>query len=81
MSVAKLDLVSKQQKVLDMFSHVTIWVDPTRGVSLKQIFYEPSGDNRTATYKIMSYNQPIKGDVFRINPPPGTTKVFEVARA
>jgi hypothetical protein len=69
--------VPKQQKVLDMFSHVTIWVDPARGLSLKQIFYEPSGDNRTATYKIVSYNQPIKGDVFHIQPAPGTTKVFK----
>jgi outer membrane lipoprotein-sorting protein len=76
-SVAKLDLVPKEQKVLDMFSHVTIWVDPIRGVSLKQIFYEPSGDNRTATYTNIRYNQPIKGDVFRINAAPGTTKVFK----
>ena len=76
-SVAKLDLVPKQQKVLDMFSHVTIWVDPIRGVSLKQIFYEPSGDNRTATYKNIRYNQPIKGDIFRIDAPPGTTKAFK----
>ncbi len=76
-SVAKLDLVPKEQKVLDMFSHVTIWVDPIRGVSLKQIFYEPSGDNRTATYKNIRYNQAIKGDIFRIDAPPGTTKVFK----
>ena len=27
--VAKLDLVPKEQKVLDMFTHVTIWVDPS----------------------------------------------------
>jgi outer membrane lipoprotein-sorting protein len=76
-SVAKLDLVPKQQSVLNMFAHVTIWIDPTRGVSLKQIFYEPSGDNRTATYTNIRYNQPIKGDVFRINAAPGTTKVFK----
>jgi outer membrane lipoprotein-sorting protein len=75
--VAKLDLVPKEQKVLDMFSHVTIWVDPIRGVSLKQIFYEPSGDNRTATYKNIRYNQPIKSDIFRIDAPPGTTKVVK----
>jgi outer membrane lipoprotein-sorting protein len=49
-SVAKLDLVPKEQKVLDMFTHVTIWVDPARSVSYKQIFYQPSGDKRTATY-------------------------------
>lgn len=76
-SVAKLDLVPKEQKVLDMFSHVTIWVDPIRGVSLKQIFYEPSGDNRTATYKNIRYNEPIKADIFRIDAPPGTTKVVK----
>jgi outer membrane lipoprotein-sorting protein len=76
-SVAKLDLVPKGQKVLDMFSHVTIWVDPARGVSLKQIFYEPSGDNRTATYQNIRYNQPIKGDVFHIDVAPGTTRVIK----
>ena len=31
--VAELDLVPLQQKVLDMFTHVTIWIDPTRGIS------------------------------------------------
>jgi outer membrane lipoprotein-sorting protein len=76
-SVAKLDLVPKQQSVLNMFAHVTIWIDPTRGISLKQIFYEPSGDNRTAAYTNILYNQPIKGDVFHINAAPGTTKVFK----
>ena len=76
-SVAKLDLVPKQQSVRNMFAHVTIWIDPARGISLKQIFYEPSGDNRTATYTNIRYNQPIKGDVFHIKPAPGTTKVFK----
>jgi outer membrane lipoprotein-sorting protein len=76
-SVAKLDLVPKQQSVLNMFAHVTIWIDPTRGISLKQIFYEPSGDYRTATYTNIRYNQPIKGDVFHIKAAPGTTKVFK----
>ena len=34
-SVAKLDLVPLQQKVLDMFPHVTIWIDPNRGHQLQ----------------------------------------------
>jgi outer membrane lipoprotein-sorting protein len=72
-SVAKLDLIPLQQKILTMFTHVTIWVDPTRGISLKQIFYEPSGDQRTATYKNIRYNLPITGDVFHIKTEPGTT--------
>jgi outer membrane lipoprotein-sorting protein len=73
--VAKLDLVPKEQKVLDMFTHVTIWVDPTRGVSHKQIFYQPSGDLRTATYKNIRYNTPVAANVFEIKPAPGTTRV------
>jgi outer membrane lipoprotein-sorting protein len=73
--VAKLDLVPKEQKVLDMFTHVTIWVEPTRGISHKQVFYQPSGDLRTATYKNIRYNTSVPADVFQIKPAPGTTRV------
>ena len=74
-SVAKLDLVPKEQKVLDMFTHVTIWVDPARSVSYKQIFYQPSGDNRTATYTNIRYNVPLPASVFEIKVLPGSTTV------
>ena len=74
-SVAKLDLVPKEQKVQDMFSHVTIWVDPARGVSYKQIFYQPTGDTRTATYQNIRYNVPLPAEVFQIKKAPGTTTV------
>jgi outer membrane lipoprotein-sorting protein len=74
-SVAKLDLVPKEQKVLDMFTHVTIWVEPSRGINHKQIFYQPSGDLRTTTYKNIRYNSPVPADVFQIKPPPGTNHV------
>jgi outer membrane lipoprotein-sorting protein len=74
-SVAKLDLVPKEQKVLDMFAHVTIWVDPARSLSYKQVFYQPSGDKRTATYTNIRYNVPLPASVFQIKPLPGTTTV------
>ena len=63
---AKLDLVSKDAGVRANFSHVTIWVDPTRAVSLKQILYEPSGDTRTAYYKNIEYNEKVSSSVFKI---------------
>ena len=63
---AKLDLVSKDPGVRANFSHVTIWVDPTRAVSLKQILYEPSGDTRTAYYKNIEYNKKVSSSVFKI---------------
>lgn len=52
----KLDLVSKDPSVKNMFTHVTVWIDPTRGLSLKQIFFAPNGDNRTATYSNLRLN-------------------------
>ncbi|HTU51975.1 MAG TPA: hypothetical protein VMF56_15395 [Acidobacteriaceae bacterium] len=63
---AKLDLVSKDAGVRANVSHVTIWVDPTRAVSLKQILYEPSGDTRTAYYKNIEYNTKVSSSVFKI---------------
>jgi outer membrane lipoprotein-sorting protein len=63
---AKLDLVSKDAGVRANVSHVTIWVDPTRAVSLKQILYEPSGDTRTAYYKNIEYNKKVSPSVFKI---------------
>jgi outer membrane lipoprotein-sorting protein len=74
-TVAKLDLVPKEQKVLDMFTHVTIWVELSRGISHKQIFYQPSGDLRTATYKNIHYNSPVPADVFQIKQLPVTNHV------
>jgi outer membrane lipoprotein-sorting protein len=62
---AKLDLKPTQQAVANTFSHVTVWIDPTRSLSLKQIFYEPSGDNRTATYTGIKYNTKIPADMFK----------------
>ena len=74
-SVAKLDLVPKEQKVLENFTHVTIWVEPSRGISHKQIFYQPGGDLRTVTYKDIRYNTPLASEFFELKLPPGTEHV------
>jgi outer membrane lipoprotein-sorting protein len=76
-TVAKLDLVPKEQKVLDLFTHVTIWVEPSRGINHKQIFYQPGGDLRTTTYKNIRYNSPVPADVFQLKPAPGTNHVVK----
>jgi outer membrane lipoprotein-sorting protein len=55
----KLDLVSKDPAVLANFTHITIWIDPARGVSVRQIFYAPNGDTRTADYTNIRENQTI----------------------
>jgi hypothetical protein len=49
-----------------MFTHITIWIDPARGVSLKQIFYAPNGDNRTATYSNIRLNGSVNRKPYNI---------------
>ena len=67
---AKLDLIAKQQSVRNTFSKATIWVDPTRGISLKQVFNEPSGDSRTDTFTNIKYNAHVDPSVFKIKTKP-----------
>jgi outer membrane lipoprotein-sorting protein len=69
----KLDLVSKDPKVRDMFTHITIWVDLKRGISLKQQFFTPSDDEKTATYTHIRYNQKVNTTAFTIKTDKKTT--------
>ncbi len=63
---AKLDLVSKVAADRNTISHLTIWVDPTRAISLKQVMFEAAGDSRTAYYRNIQYNKKISSSVFKI---------------
>jgi outer membrane lipoprotein-sorting protein len=69
----KLDLVSKQPN--NMYSHITLWLDPVEDVSLKQQAFEPSGDYRTAVYTNRRVNQKIPANVFTIKTTKKTTIV------
>jgi outer membrane lipoprotein-sorting protein len=68
-NTAKLQLTPKQDGVKKTFTKVTIWVDPTRSVSLKQVFEQPSGDKRTAIYSDIKYNKRLGEDVFQLKIP------------
>jgi outer membrane lipoprotein-sorting protein len=69
----KLDLVSKDPDVRNMVTHITIWVDPTRAVSLKQQFFLPSEDQRTTYFTNIRYNQPVNTKPFTIKTDKKTT--------
>jgi outer membrane lipoprotein-sorting protein len=73
--VEKLDLVGKDADARKNFTHITVWVDPTRAVSLKQIFYTTSGDYRTATYSDIKVNGNVHKDQFAIKKDKNTTIV------
>ena len=64
--VEKLVLVSKDPGVRDTVKQVTIWVDPTRDVSLRQIFLLPNGDSRTANYTDIHLNTKINKGPYSI---------------
>lgn len=63
---AKLDLVAKDPAVRNNCTHMTIWVDPARGVQLKQSIYMPSGDYRTAVYANIKDNQKVDEKPYQI---------------
>ncbi len=57
--VEKLDLVSKDDSIRKNYPHVAIWIDPARGVTLRQVFSASNGDTRTAFYTNIRLNQPV----------------------
>ena len=71
----KLDLTPRDTNANNMFTHVTVWVDVTRGVSLKQVFYTASGNYRTATYSHIVVNGNVHKDHFAIKKDKNTTVV------
>jgi hypothetical protein len=71
----KLDLTPRDPNANNMFTHVTVWVDVTRAVSLKQVFYTASGNYRTATYSHIVVNGNVHKDHFAIKKDKNTTVV------
>ena len=70
---AKLDLVPKDPAVRNNCTHMTIWVDPVRGIELKQSLYMPSDDYRTAVYTNIKYNQKVDEKPYQIKTDSKTT--------
>jgi outer membrane lipoprotein-sorting protein len=60
----KLELVAKDPSILKLFPKVTIWIDPERAVTLKQVFDEGPGQSRTCLYSNIKVNQPLPPDAF-----------------
>jgi outer membrane lipoprotein-sorting protein len=65
-NAAKLELTPKSERVRNIFSKIWLWIDPARGVSVQQQFFEPSGDYRLAKYSEIQLNQKIPDNVFKL---------------
>lgn len=66
-NTAKLMLVPKDPKVKNMFNSIVLWIDPARGISIQQQFFQPSGDYRLAKYTEIKLNQKLPDNAFKIN--------------
>jgi outer membrane lipoprotein-sorting protein len=69
---AKLDLTPKSPS--DQFTHITIWIDTRRAISLKQQIFQDSGDSRTAVYTDVKLNS-VPESAFALQLAQGTQKV------
>lgn len=70
----KLQLIPKSVKVRNNVERILLWIDPARGISVQQQFFEPSGDYRLTKYSDIQLNQKIPDAVFKIKTD-GKTKI------
>lgn len=74
-NAAKLTLQPKSQRVANVFNRIILWIDPTRGVSVQQQFFEPSGNYRLTKYSNIQLNERIPDSVFKLKTTSRTTVV------
>ncbi|MDR3739217.1 MAG: outer membrane lipoprotein-sorting protein [Terracidiphilus sp.] len=61
----KLELVAKDPTIRKNLPKVTVWIDTTRGVSLKQVFDQGQGQTRVCVYFNIKVNQALPADAFK----------------
>ena len=73
--VEKLAMIPKDPAVRRNIPKVTLWMDLSRGVSVKQVFDEGVGQKRVATYWNFKMNQPLPREAFTFKTNKQTTHV------
>jgi outer membrane lipoprotein-sorting protein len=62
----KLELIPKSEALKKNIVRILLWIDPARGISVQQQFFEPSGDYRLAKYSEIQTNQKLPEGVFKL---------------
>jgi outer membrane lipoprotein-sorting protein len=63
---AKLELIPKSDRFRNNVARILLWIDPDRGISVQQQFFEPDGDYRLSKYSDIKINQELPNDVFKL---------------
>jgi outer membrane lipoprotein-sorting protein len=71
----KLELIPKSARLRNNIARILLWIDPARGVSVQQQFFEPSGDYRLAKYSEIRINQKLPENAFKLKTT-GKTKII-----
>ncbi|MGA3160088.1 MAG: hypothetical protein ABSC77_02645 [Terracidiphilus sp.] len=72
-----LELVPRDAAIRQNLSKVTMWVDPERGVSLKQVLNFSSGEYKVCVYFKIKVNEPLPAGAFTLKTNSKTTEVTQ----
>ncbi|MBZ5664063.1 MAG: outer-membrane lipoprotein carrier protein LolA [Acidobacteriia bacterium] len=65
-ATGKLELVPKSARLKNNLPRILLWIDPVRGISVQQQFFELSGDYRLAKYSDIHMNQKLPDNAFKL---------------
>jgi outer membrane lipoprotein-sorting protein len=72
-----MELTPKSAHLRNNIARILLWIDPGRGVSVQQQFFEPSGDYRLARYSDIQINQKLPENVFKLKTTPKTKVISQ----
>jgi len=62
----KLELIPKSARWRNNIARILLWIDPAKGISVQQQFFEPDGNYRVAKYSDIQINQPLPENSFKL---------------
>jgi outer membrane lipoprotein-sorting protein len=65
-ATGKLELTPKSARLKNNIARILLWIDPARGISVQQQFFEPGGDYRLAKYSDIQINQKLPEGAFKL---------------
>ncbi len=72
---ARLELTPKSEKAREYLSKAEIWISLSDGRTVRQKFFERSGDFRQVTFSDAKWNIDLPDSALRLNPPKGVKRV------
>ncbi len=62
----KLELIPKSVSLRNNIARILLWIDPAKGISVQQQFFEPGGNSKLAKYSDIKINQDLPESAFKL---------------